>query len=118
LVVALSGCWSLPISLNMADDGSVQAVDVGDVVRIRLPGNAATGHQWSRVEPTSFGDGPLEIIDEEVFSPDDPNLCGGPGVFTYRYRAVAAGTVTLSFVYRLAWEDEILDEYSVIVWVK
>ncbi len=114
----LPGCSLLPVILDMSDNGAVRSIEVGDTLEIRLEGNASTGYQWVRVEPTSFGDGPLEIVEEGTYRPEDPGVCGGPGVFTYRYRAVVSGTATLSFVYRRPWEDETIDEYSVITWVK
>jgi len=118
VTVVLAGCWFLPITLNETADGTVQSIEIGDTLIIELAGNASTGFQWVRIEPASFGDGPLEVVSEGDYAPDDPALCGGPGVFSYTYEAVASGTLTLSYVYKQPWEDEVVDEYSVMIWVR
>jgi len=116
--VVLAGCWFLPITFDETTDGTVQSIEIGDTIIIELSGNASTGFQWVRVEPASFGDGPLEIVSEGEYMPDDPALCGGPGAFSYTYEAVASGMLTLSYVYKRPWEDEVVDEYSVTIWVR
>ncbi|MGB2982777.1 MAG: protease inhibitor I42 family protein [Candidatus Bipolaricaulia bacterium] len=118
VAIALSGCWFLPITLDEAADGSARSVEVGDTIDIRLTGNASTGYQWIRIEPESFEGTPLEAIEEGEYKLEDPEVCGGPGVFTSRYRAVAPGTITLGFAYQRPWEEESIDEFSVIIWVQ
>jgi len=118
LALLFSGCWFVPITLDDAADGSVQSVNVGDRINIRLSGNASTGYQWIRASPVSFDGSPLAAIEEGEYEVANPSVCGGPGVFTFRYEAVASGTITLSYAHRRPWEDELIDEYSVIIWVK
>jgi predicted secreted protein len=118
LAVVLSGCWLLPISIDETADGTAQSVEVGHEILIRLTGNAATGYQWIREAPESFDGTPLEVVSEGDYELDDPDVCGGPGVFTFRYRAVASGIVSLAFSYRKPWEDESTDAFSVIVWAR
>ena len=55
---------------------------------------------------------------EGEYEAADPSVCGGPGVFTFRYEAVASGTITLSYAHRRPWEDEVIGEFSVIIWVR
>ena len=46
---------------------------------------------------------------------------GEPGEFVFRYRAMRPGTVVLGFEYRRDWEPEpveLIDTYSVTVWVR
>jgi len=114
----LTGCWMLPVSIDQADDGSVQAIEVGDVIRIELAGNISTGYQWIRVAPVSLVDTPLESIEEGTYEQDDPDVCGGPGTFTFAYRAVTSGTVELGYDYARPWEPDPIDSFSIIVWVK
>lgn len=118
LVLLFSGCWFLPITLHDTDDGTFQSVNVGDRISIQLPGSASTGHQWIRVGPESFDGSPLAAIAEGEYEQEHPSVCGGPGVFTFRYEAVASGTITLSYVHRRPWEDEVIGEFSVIIWVR
>jgi predicted secreted protein len=118
LVAALSGCWLLPISIDDEADGTVRSVEVGDEILVRLSGNATTGHQWIREAPESLDASPLEAVSEGDYASDDPDSCGGEGVFTFRYRAVASGLVSLEFSYRKPWEDESTDTFSVTIWVR
>ena len=118
IALLLSGCWFLPITLDSSADGTVQSVEVGDTILIRLSGNVSTGNQWIRIEPTSFDGSSLQALEEGKYAPDDPDVCGGPGTFTFRYEAVASGTVELTFAYKRPWEDEQTDGFTVIIWAK
>jgi predicted secreted protein len=118
LVLLFSGCWFLPTTLDDTADGTVQSVNVGDRINIRLPGNASTGHQWIRVGPESFDGSPLAAIAEGEYEQEHAPVCGGPGAFVFRYEAVTSGTITLSYVHRRPWEDEAIGKYSVIIWVR
>jgi len=116
--LVLSGCWFLPITLDDSADGTVHSIEVGDTMIIRLSGNAATGYQWVRTEPASFDGSPLRMIEEGEYTLDDPGVCGGSGTFTFRYEAVVSGTVAFTFAYKRPWEDEQIDSFGVIIWVK
>lgn len=118
LVSLLSGCWFLPVTLDDSADGTARSVNVGDTIYIKLSGNASTGYQWIRSDPESLDGSPLAAIEEGKYAQEDPAVCGGPGVFTFRYEAVASGIITLSYAHRRPWEDEMIDEYSVIIWVR
>jgi len=118
IVVLASGCSLFPLAIDESADGTLQTVRVGDAFRIELPGNISTGFQWIRVSPASLEGSPLEAIEEGEFRQDDAHVCGGPGTFRFRYRAVAAGTVELRFWYAMPWELEPADAVSIIVWVK
>jgi len=118
LAAVLSGCWLLPIPIDESADGTAQTAEIGREILIQLAGTASTGHQWIRKAPASFDGAPLEVISEGDYAADDPNVCGGPGTFTFRYRAIAEGTIELVFEYRRPWETDIVDTFSVIVWVR
>jgi predicted secreted protein len=118
LAAALAGCWLLPVSIGEEADGTARSVEIGHEILIRLAGNAATGYQWIREAPESFDGTPLEVVSEGDYELDDPNVCGGPGVFTFRYRAVASGIVPLVFAYRKPWEDDATGTFSVTIWVR
>ncbi len=112
-----SGCFHRVRSLTDADNGSLVVMDVGDVLRIRLPGNASTGYLWERIDPAELAGTPLEAIEEGDYR-SDGTAPGSPGVFTFRYAAAARGTFTLTLAYHRPWEDEPpLETYAVIVWV-
>jgi len=120
---ALAACGLFPVVLRDADRGSIQAVDIGDRIVLRLSGNASTGYVWRRVAPASFDGGALEPIEEGAYEPGgaaDGNECGvgSPGTFVFRYRAAASGTTPLRYVYQRPWEEEPADEFDVVIWVR
>ncbi|MFC2077672.1 protease inhibitor I42 family protein [Candidatus Bipolaricaulota bacterium] len=118
LATMLSGCWLLPVTIDETADGTVQSIEIGDEILIQLSGDASTGFQWIRAEPESLDGTPLEVVSEGDYEPDDPGVCGGSGVFSFRYHAVASGTIALSFAHRRPWEDETAGSFSIIIWVR
>ena len=121
VLLGLCGCSLFTTTLDESDFGSIQALDVGDLLQIRLMGNASTGYEWVRVEPVSFAETPLEIVKEVDYRTLGCQLVGAPGEFVFRYRAMRPGTVVLGFEHRRDWEpeaEEPIDTYSVTVWVR
>ena len=121
VLLGLCGCSLFTITLDESDFGSIQTLDVGDVLQIQLMGNASTGYEWVRVEPISIAGTPLEIVNEGDYCTLGCQLVGEPGEFVFRYRAMRPGTVVLGFEYRRDWEPEpveLIDTYSVTVWVR
>jgi len=117
-LIALSGCFQAPITVTRADDGTVQTISIGDTLVVALEGNASTGYQWIRTEPTSINGDPLDAISEGDYVDHSPDACGGPGTFSFTYEAVTTGVVTLTYTYRRPWEDEIIETVSFVIWVK
>ena len=121
VLLGLCGCTLFTITLDESDFGSIQTLDVGDLVRIRLRGNASTGYEWIRVEPASLTGTPLNIVEEGGYRTLGCQLVGEPGEFIFRYRAMRPGTVVLGFEHLRDWEpeaEEPIDTYSVTVWVR
>jgi predicted secreted protein len=120
LLCALSACALFPVRITDEDSGSIQAVSVGDVVRIRLSGNPTTGYAWTRVDPESLEGTPLEVLQEGDCWPshDAAGPAGAPGWFVFNYRAAEEGTVTLTFAYQKSWEEEPIDTFTVTIWVR
>ena len=117
-ISGLSGCLISTHVLTDADAGTIQAVDVGDGILIRLSGNAATGFQWERTSPTALEGTPLEPGEEGSYN-SLGSAPGSPGLFSFRYSTVSQGTVTLIFAYRRPWEDEPpLATYTVVIWAR
>lgn len=112
----LSGCLSSLFILDEADDGGLKTIKVGDIVVVQLRGNPSGGYLWQLVDTVK--EAVLESLEESEFVPDNPNVCGGSGVWKFRFRAVASGTTPLDFVYRRPWEEETSDTFSVIIYVK
>ena len=115
VIVTLSGCTQVR-TIDASDDGRLIQLERGDTLVVRLRGNPSTGASWAFVEPPN----PmvLEQVGEMTFVADDEDVCGSPGTFTFRFRAVQSGTTRLNLRYGRAWEDEILDAFSAIVYVR
>ena len=96
VALGLSGCLVSMHVLTDADDGKIQAVDVGDDILIQLSGNASTGFQWERTSPIALEGTPLEPVEEGTYK-SLGSMPGSPGLFSFRYSAANQGTVTLTF---------------------
>jgi len=115
-VLFLSGCLGRLFILDEADDGGLKTIKVGDIVVVQLRGNPSGGYLWQLIDTVK--EAVLESLAEGEFVPDDPDVCGGSGVWKFRFRAVSSGTTPLDFVYRRPWEEETPDSFSVIIYVK
>lgn len=117
-VLALCGCSLFTTVLDDAANGTIQQLDVGDVLEIRLQGNPSTGYEWARTAPGSLDAKPLKALSEGTHAPDG-GAVGTPVTTVFRYRALRTGTVELVFNYRRSWEpDTPAEVYSVTVWVR
>ena len=84
------------------DEGSIVALGEGAYLMVALPGNPTTGYSWAAETVPNF----LEPVAGVGYLPEaqDPVLVGGGGIFFFRFRAKEAGSGTLSFAYKRAWE--------------
>jgi predicted secreted protein len=64
VLLGLYGCTLFTITLDESDFGSIQALNVSDLLQIQLMGNTSTGYEWVRVEPASLAGTPLKIVKE------------------------------------------------------
>jgi len=115
-VLFLSGCLGRLFILDEVDDGTLKTIKVGDIVVVQLTGNPSGGYLWQLANTVK--EAVLESLGEGEFVPDNPNVCGGSGVWKFRFRAVASGTTPLDFMYGRPWEEETSDTFSVIIFVK
>jgi inhibitor of cysteine peptidase len=117
LVVAAACSSPTPAKLTSADNGKTIEVKTGDQITIVLAGNPSTGYNWLVKDPdTSM----LQQIGEAEFKSDNPGLIGSGGTLTLTFKALKAGTTTLSLSYQRPWETDVkpLDTYSVTLTVK
>jgi predicted secreted protein len=118
-VVGLVGCSLFTINVNDEDSGSIQRMNVGDLLVIRLMGNASTGYEWVRVAPSSLEGSPIESIEEGEYQVLGIEPVGAPGEFVFRYRAMRPGTLRIWFEHQRPWEtSEAIGSYDVTVWVR
>ena len=88
------------------DDGQEISIRIGDDLLVALPGNPTTGFEWLNNVLYEYavlrpvGETPYEFRSEA-----DPHLVGSPGVFLFRYQAIAADSQWFRFAYSRPWES-------------
>jgi inhibitor of cysteine peptidase len=98
------------LELDVAADGRVVTLVVGQGLRLRLAENPTTGYQWS---VSSSGD---LLLESNVFTPTGAAV-GGGGLRELRWRARAAGSNPVTLVQRRAWEpiDKAIGRFAITV---
>eukprot|EP00667_Euglena_gracilis_P025182 EG_transcript_29430 len=102
--------------LTKADHGTTILAVKGEVLELTLVGNPTTGYQWlpARKLPENS-----ELKDlGSTYKVDEPELCGSPGVYTFKYEVQGPGTIALE--YRRDWEGAVpaLEVFEVQVALK
>ena len=96
-----------PVVYTEADSGSTVEVATGDLVTVCLQENPSTGYTWR--EEHSAG---LELLTDRFLEPSpspSPGVVGVPGTREFVFRAVTAGTQSMSAEYARPWEEEPAD---------
>lgn len=83
-------------------DHSSMEVNVGVTIELVLEGNPTTGYEWI-VE--ADGAPVMKQKGEPDFEPES-DLIGAPGIFTWRFEVVEAGTAELKLVYSRPGDEE------------
>lgn len=95
---------AIRVELTETDDGRAFALEPGDELCIRLPGNRAQSYAWGFNDTRA---GTLELVGEpgymQITSAEGRSDVGG--VESWRLRAVKAGTTTLRFEYLHASDE-------------
>jgi len=95
------------IDLNTVDGTAPVHAQVGQVLSIRLTGNASTGYSWEWNEAAAAG----MLVRErnaakvDTAKPDAPLLVGSPSTQVWLFRAAASGNAELHLDYRRPWEQ-------------
>jgi inhibitor of cysteine peptidase len=106
-ISALASCATLTREGVVAgQDGGSVVVRQGTPLVISLEAVPTTGYGWTL---TSDPGATLWLINgpDWTSDPKPEGLMGVAGTTTYRFRATQAGTTTLEFAYRRAWDDGI-----------
>lgn len=111
VAMVASGCSSAsasngPLKLSESDNGKAFSVKTGDTIEVAIAGNPTTGYEW--VADLSAEDAAvLELVGTPVFASDatDEDVVGAGGVYTFTFKAKAAGQATLRLVYERSFED-------------
>jgi inhibitor of cysteine peptidase len=124
VAMVTSGCGSAsasngPLKLTQADSGKAFGVKTGGTIEVAIAGNPTTGYGW--VADLSDDDAAvLELVGEPVYAPEttDEAIAGSGGVYTFTFKAKAAGQATLRLVYERSFEDvEPIQTFEVAVTV-
>jgi len=92
------------LAVTEADNGKTLSLGHATTVTITLAGNATTGYSWAvtKMEGTA-----LEQAGEIQYTPSRarPGMAGSGGTSTATFRAVKAGTSTITLAYARPWEN-------------
>ena len=95
------------IELSPVAAGSAIDAAVGDVLVVRVQGNASTGYAWERID-----DGLGILVQERGVpvrgtAPERPERIGGATAQVWRFRALKPGETTLRLDYRQPWVKDV-----------
>lgn len=104
------GATAAEIELDRHGDGTDIEAAIGDVLVLRVVGNASTGYAWQRIDDgrgvlVQMRGGPTGEA-----KPERPIAIGGPTTQVRRFRAEKTGTSELRFVYRQPWRKDAAPE--------
>ena len=106
--LVLSGCSpagsSAPGAVSVDESSSGKQVEIaaGGTLTVTLESNATTGFQW---ELKSVGDpSVLQSQGGTYNAPEDPGVVGAGGEEVWTFKALKAGTSSLSMEYSQPWE--------------
>ena len=92
------------VSLTNADTGKTVDLKPGDELEVNLEGNITTGFAW---EARDFDSAVLELAGGEPEYKSESSLVGAGGVFTFRFKAKAAGSTAVHFIYYRSFEPDV-----------
>lgn len=105
------------VSLTKADTGKTVDLKPGDELEVKLEGNITTGFAW---EARDFDSAVLELTGGEPEYKSESDLVGAGGVFTFRFKAKAAGSTAVHFIYYRSFEPDVppIETFDVTVNVR
>jgi inhibitor of cysteine peptidase len=123
--MASAGCGSSasasggPLKLGETDNGKTYTVKAGDTIEVVIPGNPTTGYAWTSA--LSAKDAALiQPVGKPAYaSAAKDGVVGAGGVYTFTFKAAAAGEALLKLVYSRSWESvEPLQTFSVTLTIE
>jgi len=108
VIALLVSSIGLAYGLNVGevDAGRNLVLRCGEMLVVQLPSNPSTGYSW-RMLP--FHQGLLAQCGEPGYEPvrSSKRLVGAGGRETWKFRAVGAGSLKLTFSYARPWENDV-----------
>ena len=96
----LYGCKEVSIKYN--DNGTTVNLVIDQILKIELPGDAASGNSWRKM---AYDDNQLRKFGKSNYLLGDGGD-GSPGVYYFRYKAIAAGTSKLYLEYGSKFDSD------------
>ena len=117
VILMTAGCGSRQTKLMATDNGGQVEVKMGDQFVIELEGNPSTGYTW---EAKDLDTSIFQQIGDAKFTSGNPSLIGAGGTLALTFKAVRAGTATLTLVYHRSWETGVdpINTFTVTVTAK
>jgi len=111
LMPLLYGCREVVV--RYSENGSIVHMTIDQILKIELPGDATSGNDWRKVA----------YADSLIIRSGKPNYMlgdgggGSPGVYYFRFKAVAAGTSQLYLEYGSKYDsdEKAIDRFEVTV---
>lgn len=99
-----------------SDNGQQVSVVVGQTLVIQIEGNPTTGYIWEWSPMTASEHSILLQAGEAEHSPFT-NLPGSPGMTSFRFQVIGAGSELLKLIYHRPWEEgvEPIETFEVFV---
>ncbi len=98
------------VTVTQAQNGGTVALAVGETLVVQLAGNPTTGYEWTIATiDAAF----LQALGSTYAA--DSDALGAGGTYTFRFRAMQAGTTTLALAYRRAWEPAAIETFTLAV---
>ena len=98
-----------PVIIDESQAGKVVTASVGQIVEIRLKGNATTGYQWVVASMDTFSVSP-SVLEQAgtTYQPDqtDKNIVGSGGTSISKFKAVGKGRAKVTMQYLRSWEGQ------------
>jgi inhibitor of cysteine peptidase len=107
-----SACTPKRTQLTEAENGQTVEVNAGEQFSVTLEANPSTGYTW---EAKDLDATQLEQVGEPGFKGSNPGLIGSGGRLTLTFKALQAGTTTLTLVYHRPWETDVEPASTYIV---
>jgi predicted secreted protein len=93
---------SLTIKTIILDPYAANKLAIGDIGQAALTGNPSTGYMWQyTIDDSSI----VEYSRDQYQSDAQAGEVGAGGTFTWDFRALKAGTASITFKYYRAWDD-------------
>ena len=117
VLILAASCSPKPTELTASDADKTLEFKTGDTIVVTLEGNPTTGYTW---EAKDLDTSMLQQEGDPNYKSSNPDLVGAGGTQSLTFKALKAGSVTLTLIYHRSWETgvEPLKTFTVTLTVK